>query len=371
MNAERPSARVPLRLRASTAAAAICAAVAALALSVGAVLAQGFAGLGSDAAGFAEVVRRPLVFPADHGPHPDHRIEWWYLTANLKDAQGTRYGVQWTLFRQAMVPSDHGEGWANRQIWMGHAALTSATTHRFGERFARGGVGQAGVDTAPFAAWIDNWQMRQSSPQASELAPLQLTASAPDFSYALRLTGDGPPVLQGDAGFSRKSERDQASYYYSQPDLKVAGSIAIDGKSIDVTGEAWFDHEWSSQPLASDETGWDWFSLHLDSGEKLMLFRLRHNDGRDFFAGNWISPDGRSQQLDPGDIAMTPTATTRIVDRTLPTEWKIAIASRHLEIAVTPLNPRSWMDTRFKYWEGPISVNGSQSGVGYLELTGY
>jgi predicted secreted hydrolase len=219
--------------------------------------AQGFAGLGTDAGGFAEVVRgKPIAFPADHGAHPDFRIEWWYLTANLRDAEGNDYGVQWTLFRQAMVPADRGEGWANRQIWMGHAALTGAATHRFAERFARGGVGQAGATAAPFVAFIDNWEMRSTAPAAS-FAPLNLTASAPDFSYALTLATDEAPVLHGEQGFSRKSERDQASYYYSLPDLAVTGSIVRDGKTIAVTGRAWFDHEWSSQPLASDETGWD------------------------------------------------------------------------------------------------------------------
>ena len=86
------------------------------------------------------------TFPADHGPHPDFRIEWWYVTANLTDAAGAAYGAQWTLFRQAMAPGAQQEGWANQQIWMGHAAVTRADTHRFSETFARGGVGQAGVE---------------------------------------------------------------------------------------------------------------------------------------------------------------------------------------------------------------------------------
>jgi predicted secreted hydrolase len=341
--------------------------------------AQGFSGLGTEASGFAPVVRgKPLTFPADHGPHPEYRIEWWYLTANLTDAEGARYGVQWTLFRQAMAPADRGEGWASRQIWMGHAALTSAGTHRFAERFARGGVGQAGVEAAPFDAWIDNWQIKSLADDAAShllplqvLAPLQVTASAADFSYALRLDGNRPVVLQGDAGYSRKSERDQASWYYSQPYLRVTGSIVLDGKAVDVTGQAWIDREWSSQPLASDQIGWDWFSLHLERGEKLMLFRLRHADGKHFLAGNWIGSDGRSQPLDPHDIVMTPTAQTRVAGRDVPTAWRIAIPSRKLAIATVPLNPQSWMDTRFKYWEGPISVSGSHSGVGYLEMTGY
>jgi predicted secreted hydrolase len=334
--------------------------------------AQGFSGLGADASGFAQVVRgKPLVFPADHGAHPDYRIEWWYLTANLKDAQGQSYGVQWTLFRQALAPADRGEGWASRQIWMGHAAVTSAREHRFDERFARGGVGQAGVEAAPFNAWIDNWQMRSLASDTPGLAPLQLTASGKDFSYSLRLEGDRPIVLEGDAGYSQKSASGQASYYCSQPYLRASGSISLDGKPVEVSGQAWIDREWSSQPLQSDQIGWDWLSLHLDSGDKLMLFRLRHADGKHFFAGNWIGLDGRSEQLDPNAIAMTPTASTSIAGRALPTAWTIAIAARKLAITVTPLNPLSFMDTRFKYWEGPIKITGSHTGEGYLELTGY
>ena len=182
---------------------------------------------------------------------------------------------------------------------MGHAAVTRADTHRFSEKFARGGVGQAGVEAKPFQAWIDSWQMRGADAmrRSDTIAPLELTASGADFAYALRLDADRPLVLQGDAGYSRKSERGQASYYYSQPFFKATGRITIDDKPADVTGRAWMDREWSSQPLASDQTGWDWFALHLDSGEKLMLYRLRQTDGRHYLTGNWISPDGKTRQI--------------------------------------------------------------------------
>jgi len=333
---------------------------------------QGFSGLGADPGGFAPVVRgRALIFPADHGAHPEHRIEWWYLTANLKDASGNSYGVQWTLFRQAAMPGAQGEGWSTQQLWMGHAALTSATTHRFAEKFARGGVGQAGVETKPFSAFIDNWQMKALSPDPSALAPIELTASGKDFAYRLRLDSDRGVVLQGDAGYSVKSERGQASYYYSQPYLSVTGTIVLDGKTIEVTGQGWIDREWSSQPLASDQTGWDWFSLHLESGEKVMLFRLRHADGKDFYAGNWIGTDGKSEPIAASAIAMTPLGTTQVAGRPIPTAWRIAIPSRGLSVESQPLNPQSWMDTRFQYWEGPVTVKGTQNGIGYLEMTGY
>ena len=125
-----------------------------------AALAQGFGGLGVDASGFE--TPKPggaLDFPADHGAHKNFRTEWWYVTANLKGADGASYGAQWTLFRHALEPGA-GKGWDDRTIWMGHAAVTSATEHLFAQTMARGGVGQAGVEAAPFRAFIDDWSFR-------------------------------------------------------------------------------------------------------------------------------------------------------------------------------------------------------------------
>ena len=347
--------------------------LALLGLGRGPALAQGFAGLGINAEGFAAVVPGKIfAFPADHGPHPEFRIEWWYVTANLRDAGGAAYGAQWTLFRQATRPGAQQQGWANQQIWMGHAAVTSADIHRYGETFARGGVGQADVEAKPFLAWIDSWEMRAADPMRDAvLAPLDLKASGADFAYMLRLDADRPLVLQGDAGYSRKSERGQASYYYSQPYFRASGRITIGDKPIEVTGLAWMDREWSSQPLSPDQTGWDWFSLHLNEREKLMLFRLRQKDGRHYASGNWIGPNGNSVEIASTDIGMTPTASTDIGERKIPTGWSIAIPSRGLRIESTPLNAKSWMGTSFPYWEGPVSFAGSHAGLGYLEMTGY
>jgi len=347
----------------------------ALALALGrhAASAQGFAGLGRNADGFAAVVPgRSFSFPADHGPHPDYRIEWWYLTANLLDAAGAAYGAQWTLFRQASRPGAQPQGWANPQIWMGHAAVTAADFQYFSERLARGGVGQAGVIAKPFHAWIDAWEMRGADESNDlTLAPMLVSASGPKFAYALRLDTDHALVLQGDAGYSQKSPRGQASYYYSQPYFRVAGHLNIADRAIEVTGQAWMDREWSSQPLAPDQSGWDWFSLHLTSGEKLMLFRLRQTEGGNFCSGNWIGLDGKSEQLATTEIHLTPMASTDIAGRTLPTSWRIEIPSHRLNVESTPLNSRSWMGTSFPYWEGPIRFQGSHAGVGYLEMTGY
>ena len=324
--------------------------------------AQGFAGLGTDVAGFSTPQPNPTFsFPADHGAHPDYRIEWWYLTANLQSADGTPYGLQWTLFRSALAPQG-GTGWDTPQLWMGHAAVTTPSDHYVSERLARGGIGQAGVVADPFAAWIDDWTLQ------GDWQTMTMTASAPDFSYDMELTAQGPLVFHGDSGFSVKSGAGQASYYYSQPFFDIAGTLRLPEGEIAVTGSAWLDREWSSQPLADNQTGWDWFSLSFDDGAKLMGFRLQQTDGDNYTSATWIAPDGAATPFADGALTATPLATNA---SDIPIKWRVQLPAKGLDVTVQAINNDAWMTTTVPYWEGPVTVSGSHTGRGYLEMTGY
>ncbi len=351
-------------------------AAAILLLLAGPVAAQGFAGLGSDAEGFAVPMPGvPFSFPADHGPHPQFRIEWWYLTAVLSGADGLDYGVQWTLFRSALAPevvagetagdaaAEVAARWDSPQIWMGHAAVTTPTAHHVAERLARGGIGQAGVVAYPFEAWIDEWQM-------AGLQSMRLRAAGTAFRYDLALEAEGPWVPQGQGGYSVKSAAGQASRYYSQPFYRVSGVLTLPEGDVAVTGQGWLDREWSSQPLAADQTGWDWFSLHLDSGEKLMGFRLR-DSGAGFTSATWIGADGVPEPMPPGALQMTPVDTVTVAGRQVPVRWRLELPGKGLDVLTEPLNEQAWMAVGFPYWEGPIRFSGSHGGRGYLEMTGY
>jgi predicted secreted hydrolase len=344
-----------------------------LALSSTSALAQGLRGLGETAPGFAyPQPGTPLVFPKDHGAHPDFRTEWWYVTANLDGADGAAYGVQWTLFRFAMTPNSARAGWDDRNIWMAHAAATSAGEHLFAQKFARGGIGLAGVEASPFRAFIDDWLLETRDASAGAgIERLRVSAQNNEFAYALDLTATGPIVLQGEGGYSRKSDAGQASYYYSQPFFTVEGSLSIHGRPTQVSGRAWMDREWSSQPLGSDQQGWDWFALHFNDVAKLMLYRMRGINAAPYLFGNWIDRSGATSPLARDDIAIEPLETMRITDREMPIRWRVRINSRGVDIRTRPLNPRSWMGTEPAYWEGPIRFIGSHQGEGYLEMTGY
>ncbi|AHD09483.1 lipocalin-like domain-containing protein [Phaeobacter gallaeciensis] len=350
----------------------ITAALILLVLPAKVVTAQGYAGLGTEAEGFAApIAGRPLVFPRDHAAHPDYRIEWWYLTANLTGDDGRDYGVQWTLFRSGLRPEgrsmpDPASPWEDPQIWMGHAGLTTPDAHHSAERLARGGIGQAGVTAAPFEAYIDDWYMRSSD---QNLRDLTLRATGESFRYDLSLSANGPLVLQGDAGYSVKSADGQASYYYSQPHYQVTGTLVLPDGPVAVTGDGWLDREWSSQPLSDDQDGWDWFSLRFDTGEKLMGFQLRGGDL--YTSGTWIAVDGTPTPLEPGSLRATPVTFTEVAGRKVPTEWQLRLPARGLDVRVSAMNSQSWMEMSFPYWEGPVRLSGSHHGKGYLEMTGY
>lgn len=330
----------------------------------------GYAGLGRDAAQFAQVrPDRPLRFPADHGPHDGYRIEWWYVTADLKDEAGHDWGAQWTLFRSALRPGPDRAGWESPNVWMAHAALTDAHTHVFAEKFARGGIGQAGAQAVPFRAWIDDWSLDGAA--GAGIDRLTMQAGGKDFRYRLELASEGPLVLHGAGGYSEKSGQGQASYYYSQPFYRVSGEIESAGQRHRVQGTAWLDREWSSQPLSADQQGWDWFSLHLANGARLMLFQVRQTQGEPYRAGTWIAADGRAVALRGGQIRLTALEWTRQEDgRRLPTRWRVEVADHGVDVSVEAIQPQAWMGTSFPYWEGPVRLaNGA--GGGYLEMTGY
>jgi len=356
---------------------------------------QGFAGLGSEAKGFREAGPGiDLRFPEDHGPHPDFRIEWWYLTANLEDATGEPLGVQWTLFRQAQQPPaerlETPGAWAAEQLWMAHMAVSRGDTHRVAERFARSDSqasdperDPAGVTASPFRAWLDHWTLisRIGPTGGDRLDRLTLSARAgPDddrFGYRLDLEAQGPLVRHGENGFSQKAADGEGSMYYSQPFYRVSGEVTLEGESRQVTGRAWLDREWSSQLLGPDQAGWDWFSLHLADGNKLMAFRLRGGgeSGGDYLSGTWITPEGETTPLGNDALVLTPLRASPVDGRDMPTRWHLQLPGQDLDLEIEAPHANRWMDTSVPYWEGQVIARDRESGEalgeGYLEMTGY
>jgi predicted secreted hydrolase len=341
--------------------------------------------LGSDAeAGFARVLEpREFRFPRDHGPHPEFRNEWWYVTGNLDAEGGRRFGFELTIFRFALAPDvpDSTSAWRSNQVYIAHLAVTDAIGQRFysAQRFSRGAAGLAGAQSDPFRVWIDDWQMRAAG-QAAGREHWRLVAGDAGFAIDLELRALKAPVLNGEAGLSQKSaEPGNASYYYSISRWQSDGTLRVGDRRFEVSGLSWLDREWSSSALGDEQQGWDWFALQLADGSELMFYSLRRSDGTQdtFSAGTWITADGESRHLAAADVALSVTDTwASPAGGEYPAGWRLSVPSEELELRVTPVMDDQELFTTVRYWEGAVDVAGSRAGVdvsgrGYVELTGY
>ena len=321
---------------------------------------------------YAKVLRGlALQFPRDHGAHPDFRTEWWYVTGAL-DLPRKDIGFQLTFFR---VRTGFAEALASpiaaHQILFAHAAVTLPGDKLFhADRAARANLG-AGFSSTDCDVHIGAWQMQRN---ASDVFTLQAQDALCAFDFSL--TPTQPKMLQGDAGFSQKGARaEQASYYVTWPQLRVDGSIVIDGKQQRAQGKAWFDHEWSSEVLGEADVGWDWLGINLADGGALMAFRIRDAAGTTVFAhATQRDATGRTQSWSGVAVQFQPLRKWRSARGTdYPVETELRFGP-HV-IRTKPTIDDQELSTRrpapVTYWEGLVQVEGTLLGRGYLELTGY
>ncbi|WP_299009020.1 lipocalin-like domain-containing protein [uncultured Shewanella sp.] len=307
-----------------------------------------------------------LVFPEDHGIHVEQGIEWWYITANVNSEAGESFGIQWTLFRTLMPKHIHSSWWDD-QLYFAHFAMQHQQDHVAFEQFAR--ARQAEVTIAPFKAVINHWQLTSIN---DAFLPLKLTAAQEDYQVELTLS-DSPRVLQADKGYSQKTHSGHASYYFSYPFLKVKGDLIFAGHKYQVTGNAWYDREWSASLLDPNQLGWDWFSLVDDQAKEkgLMLFCIRSRTrGYDYCSGTHISVNGETIEIAHESITLTVLETVMLDKRQYPSKWRLAL-SNHPDIVIESLTKDSRNQLTFPYWEGRVQASGGFNGVGYAELTGY
>jgi predicted secreted hydrolase len=337
---------------------------------------------------------RELRFPEDQGPHLNFQTEWWYYTGNLETAEGRHFGYQLTFFRRALTPitslPERDSDWATNQVYMAHFALIDVEAGQFynHELLARGAADLAGAQSPPYQVWLYNWQIKQEAGNKYHLG-----AAQDAISIELELTDLKGPILHGRRGYSQKGPAPgDASYYISQTRLLSEGVVKVADERFLVSGLSWMDHEFSTSALASDQVGWDWFSIQLgdvngqssvrDSGKaiELMVFQIRKADGSTdpYSSGTLIYPDGDTQHLDKKDFEITALDTWESPrsEAKYPSRWALRVPSAQLNLQIEPYLEDQELNLSHEYWEGAVKISGEYDGQavtgnGYVELTGY
>ena len=334
---------------------------------------------------------RQLQVPRDFGSHPDLRTEWWYITGQAR-AGGQRWGFQVTFFRSRVDGTQAlKSAFAAHQLVFAHAALTDVQAGRLhhDQRIARAGFGVAEASSTDTDIRLQDWSLRRTDQGTEKGAGSRYSARVASNDFALDLVFDStqPPLLQGQQGLSRKGpDAAQASYYYSQPQLQVSGSLALNGRRMAVDpatqpgdNRAWMDHEASEALMHPQAVGWDWIGMNLHDGSALTAFRLRRADGSTLWTGGSLRTPGAAVRVFAnGEVVFTPLRwwTSPLAQTRYPVQWRVETPSGRFEVRALLDNQEldSRSSTGAIYWEGLCALHGASGAVvggGYLEMTGY
>jgi predicted secreted hydrolase len=326
------------------------------------------------------VPSEPISFPRDEAAHSTVRTEWWYYTGFLTGEDQQRYGFELVFFK-AFVPPEVQIGgilplaWVSNPLYFAHFAISDETTqkHLFFERTDFPKFWDASARSDRYEVDNGDWQAWGS------LGEHHLRAAEGRYRLRLDLESNKPPAAHGPGG-SGVIDMGQTgtSYYYSEPDLQGVGLLYVDGARQVVNATVWMDHQWGSWPIRGGFKGWDWFSLRLDDGTQIMLFDFRNEDGSvqsETSGGTWIATDGTTQHLAYADytVEVLDWWTSSDTGATYPVKWHVAVPGHGVDATVAATFPEQEMDIKLGpiYWEGTVTVGGTVTGVGYVEMTGY
>jgi predicted secreted hydrolase len=280
------------------------------------------------------------------------------------------------------MADDQPSRFAARQLVFAHAAVTdlAAGRLRHDQRIARTGFGIAAAGIEDTQLKLRDWSLVRSGAAATSSYRAVAVSDAASFALDLALRTTQPVLLQGERGFSRKGPRpEQASHYYSQPQLAASGTLTLDGRSQALRGRAWLDHEWSDSLLDAQAVGWDWIGMNLADGSALTAFRLRRADGSTLYAGGSLrAPGSAVLGFAPDEVRFLPERswTSMASNARYPVQWRVDTPAGHH--TVRALLDAQELDSRASigsiYWEGLselLDASGARVGLGYLEMTGY
>ncbi len=318
----------------------------------------------------------PIRFPQDEGAHCN-LTEWWYYTGHL-DVTGAgnkmrHYGFELVIFQ--VLRSDFPP------VYASHFAISDITRGEFHYDQRRvtepNAVIPDGTSTKGIDVRVGDWTIQGLNGLD------HLVAEIKDYAINLKLIGLKPATLHNGNGIIAYG-LGGFSYYYSRTRMAVSGMITDHNQSLQVTGQAWMDHQWGNF-LTLTGGGWDWYSIQLDNNTELMLYLIRDATGKTTSAyAGYIAANAMSHLI-PASALHTKVLGQWISPKTgiiYPSGWQINISDPQLQASLTIIPQLKdqelvvYNSTGNTYWEGAVNIKGQSGskpleGKGYVELTGY
>lgn len=316
----------------------------------------------------------PVRFPQDEGAH-NNLTEWWYYTGHFdaREPGGKlhNYGFELVVFQAARSDLP--------PLYASHFAISDITRGEFhyDQRSVLLPTKPAPPKEPGINVNVGDWRIQGVNGHDT------LQASMKDYAFTAQLQDKKKPILHngnglityGLAGFS---------YYYSRTRMELSGTLTDHGRTLQINGQAWMDHQWGDF-LTLAKSGWDWYSIQLEDNTEMMLYFIRDATGKviSTYIGS-IDQSGNDYVIKPAALrsevlGQWTSPTTHI---TYPSGWRLTINDPRIKgtLTVTPqLKDQElvvYQSTGNVYWEGAVTVQfqskgKTTAGKGYVELTGY
>jgi predicted secreted hydrolase len=315
-------------------------------------------------------------FPQDEAPHRD-LTEWWYYTGHMNavtaDGKAHHYGFELVFFqalRSDLPP-----------VYAAHFAISDVTRGQFHFDQRRLTEPYANIPNVPATSGINvavgDWSIQGVNGLD------HLAAEMTNYAIHITLRGMKAPTLHNGNGLITYG-LGGFSYYYSRTRMDVSGTLLDHNQSLQVTGEAWMDHQWGNF-LTLGGGGWDWFSIQLNNNTEMMLYLIRNATGQiiSTYVG-YIGPNADDHLLPASSlqVAVLDHWRSPVTGANYPSGWRVKINDPQLHATLT-LTPELknqelavYQSTGNSYWEGAVNIQGQSAGKvvkgeGYVELTGY
>ena len=312
-----------------------------------------------------------LNFPRDEGYHPGEVVEWWYTNAHVTgDSTGNSYAMMFTDFYYPTLGFDGFRIFELSNETTG-AFLTETTPCRYSTIDTN--HLHIVANTGLTGSGHEEWKTLDS---AGILKPFQynLKGSMANGSMDLTYNTVKRPLMVGGTGFLYEGTTGY-TYYYSQTEIEVKGTITMNGLTENVHGIAWIDRQWGQFNPNNGEK-YTWMSLQLSNGMDLNLWNIFNTadqipDTSTYRFCTVYENDSTTTVISNFSLERLKYTYTADNQKCYDQKWRLTYGNVDLILTATHISNE--VQLPFRFFEGSMEIQGtvgglSVTGVGYVEL---
>ncbi|WP_248723473.1 lipocalin-like domain-containing protein [Seonamhaeicola sp. ML3] len=321
-----------------------------------------------------------VSFPVDEGRHSAETTEWWYVSGHITTDTNKKYSFMLTyFFRPTSISIFNFDGFrilnvtdeSDGTFYQDTKALNYATLSET----------ELNIVASLFPTGTEYWRNKEDS--GGQILPFEyeISASSTDISMDFNLETVKRPLIVGGDGLFDQGDSSY-TYYYSQTENTVTGSLRVGSVTENVTGEAWIDRQYGSfNPFTGED--YEWFSIKLDNGTDINLWNIFNSsrsipENSKFRILSAYVDESESSQYTISDFEIERLEYFFTPDnlRCYSKKWRLTSSSKNIDLIITINHENSEVDISelsFKFFEGATTITGTinstpVTGVGFTEL---